>query len=59
MNKAFKRIRHRVCRTIYYFDQCPFDNRKNYRNIAGNAFSGVMLVTAFIALMALCLLRGN
>lgn len=59
MNKAFKHIRHKVCRTIYYFDWCPLDNRKSYRKIADNAFSGVMLVTAFILLMAFCLLCGN
>lgn len=59
MNKAFKRIRHKVCRTIYYFDQCPFDNRKSYRKIANNALFGMILVTAFIALMALCWLCGN
>lgn len=59
MNKAFKRIRHKVCRTIYYFDQCPFDNRKSFRKIADNAFSGVALVTAFVLLMAVCLLIGN
>ena len=59
MNKAFKRIRHKVCRTIYYFDQCPFDNRKSYRKIADNVLSAAILVIVFITLMALCLLCGN
>ena len=35
MKKLFRYIRHRICRSIYYADHCPIDNRKNYpRTIA-------------------------
>ena len=33
MKREFRYIRYRICRSIYYADQCPMDNRKNYSNI--------------------------
>lgn len=48
MKKELRYIRYRICRNIYYADQCPMDNRKNYKNIIKNflmcfAFSIVCL----------------
>lgn len=34
IKKELRYIRYRICRTIYYADQCPTDNRKNYVNLA-------------------------
>ena len=36
IEREFRYIRYRVCRDIYYADQCPNDCRKNYRNIGQN-----------------------
>lgn len=33
IKKELRYIRYKVCRNIYYADQCPNDCRKNYRNI--------------------------
>ena len=37
MKKELRYIRYRICRSIYYADQCPMDNRKNRNNFAKNA----------------------
>lgn len=36
MKKELRYIRYRICRNIYYADQCPVDNRKNFKEIAKN-----------------------
>ncbi len=36
MKKELRYIRYRICRNIYYADQCPMDNRKNFKEIAKN-----------------------
>lgn len=53
--KLFRHIRHRICRTIYYADQCPNDCRKNYKALGiliaqGVAFSvvGFIIMFAFV-----------
>lgn len=33
IKRELRYIRYKVCRNIYYADQCPNDCRKNYRNI--------------------------
>ena len=33
MKRELRYIRYRICRSIYYADQCPNDCRKNYRGI--------------------------
>lgn len=33
MKRELRYIRYRICRSIYYADQCPNDCRKNYNNI--------------------------
>ena len=49
-------IRYRICRSIYYADQCPMDNRKNYNNIGRNILCACglgigVLVFMFLAVM--------
>lgn len=34
MKKQMRYIRYRICRSIYYADQCPRDCRKDYNDIA-------------------------
>ena len=43
MKKLFRYIRHRICRSIYYADHCPIDNRKNYRQMFENFIAAVGL----------------
>lgn len=33
MKRELRYIRYRICRSIYYADQCPNDCRKNYNEI--------------------------
>lgn len=55
--KLLKYIRHRICRTIYYADQCPMDNRRNYRALAALAAQGALVfVVSFIAMFIFVLM---
>ena len=36
MKKELRYIRYRICRSIYYADHCPKENRKNYNTIGKN-----------------------
>ena len=57
MKKLFKYIRFRVCRSIYYADWCPMDNRKNYRKIFENFLAVLGLgLSGVIALVLLFLI---
>ena len=51
MEKLFKYIRYRICRNIYYADQCPKDCRKNPREIAKN-LAGMALLCVMGFFMA-------
>ena len=46
--KTVKYIRYRICRSIYYADQCPRDCRKDFGAIAKTI--GMVLVIAPIAM---------
>ena len=55
MKKGLRYIRYRICRSIYYADQCPMDNRKDFKEIAKNvvmAFGlwcvGVVVLCVFV-----------
>ena len=52
MKKELRYIRYRICRSIYYADQCPNDCRKNYNNIGKNILCALGL--GVVGLMALC-----
>lgn len=58
MKKMFRHIRYRVCRTIYYADQCPRDCRKNYGKLAMMALQGALFCIIGFAVMLLCVLMS-
>ena len=43
IKKELRYIRYRICRNIYYADQCPKDCRKNYKEIG----KGVAMAIGF------------
>lgn len=43
IKRELRYIRYRICRNIYYADQCPVDNRKNYKEIG----KGVAMAIGF------------
>lgn len=52
MKRELRYIRYRICRNIYYADQCPMDNRKNYNAIGKNILCALGLGVA--GLLVLC-----
>ena len=57
MRRELRYIRYRICRSIYYADQCPNDCRKNYNNIGKNILSALAFgVVGFVALFVAVLL---
>ena len=53
MRREFRYIRYRICRSIYYADQCPMDNRKNYSNIGRNILCACGLGIGVLGFMVL------
>lgn len=51
MKRELRYIRYRICRNIYYADQCPIENRKNYNTIGKNILCALGL--GIVGLMAL------
>lgn len=49
IKKELRYIRYRICRSIYYADQCPMDNRKSYSSILKNL--GCAVATGLILLV--------
>lgn len=58
MKRMFRYIRHRICRTIYYADHCPLDNRKNYRELFVNALAALGLCASGLVIMILLCAMG-
>lgn len=57
IKRELRYIRYKICRNIYYADQCPNDCRKNYSNIGKNILSALGLgVAGFVALFVAVLL---
>lgn len=56
MKKLFKYWRYRICRSIYYADQCPVENRKNYKKAILNALVTVVFCFLFTFLFILLFL---
>lgn len=52
MKKELRYIRYRICRNIYYADQCPMDNRKNFKEIAKNV--GMAFGLGCVCFVVLC-----
>ena len=53
IKKELRYIRYRICRDIYYADQCPMDNRKNYNNIGRNILYACGLGIGVLGFMVL------
>ena len=53
MKKELRYIRYRICRNIYYADQCPMENRKNYNNIGKNILCACGLGVGVLGFMVL------
>lgn len=58
MKKLFRHVRYRICRSIYYADWCPMDNRKNYRKIFKNFLAVLGLTFSCIIILMLLFLIG-
>ena len=58
MKELFRYIRYRICRSIYYSDHCPIDNRKNYRRMIENFIAALGLTLSGVAVMILFCLIG-
>lgn len=53
IKRELRYIRYRICRNIYYADQCPADNRKNYYNIGKTILCATGMSIAGLALLFL------
>ena len=53
IRREFRHIRYRICRSIYYADQCPKDCRKNYNNIGRNILYACGLGVGVLGFMVL------
>ncbi len=51
--KTARYIRYRICRSIYYADQCPMDNRKNYKEMGRNVLCACGLGVGVLVFMVL------
>ena len=58
MKNLFRYIRYRICRNIYYADQCPMENRKNYGEIAKLIACAFGLCVAGLLMMLVCVLMA-
>lgn len=58
MKRELRYIRYRICRNIYYADQCPIENRKNYSNIAKTVLGALALCVVGLGIMVLCVLMA-
>lgn len=53
IKREIRYIRYRICRDIYYADQCPKDCRKNYNNIGRNILCACGLGVGVLGFMVL------
>lgn len=53
IKRELRYIRYRICRDIYYADQCPKDCRKNYNNIGKNILYACGLGVGVLGFMVL------
>ena len=57
IKRELRYIRYRICRNIYYADQCPKDCRKNYKEIGkGIAMAIGFGIVCLIAMMGAVML---
>ena len=58
IKREFRHIRYHICRSIYYADQCPIDNRKNYRQMFENFIAALGLTLSGLVVVILFCLMG-
>lgn len=58
MKKEFRYIRYRICRSIYYADQCPRDCRKNYNDIGKHILCGFGMGLMGLAMAVLAIVMA-
>ena len=58
VKRELRYIRHRICRSIYYADYCPIDNRKNYRQMFENFIAALGLTLSGLVVVILFCLMG-
>ena len=51
--KTMRYIRYRICRSIYYADQCPVENRKNYSTIGKTIAAAIGVTGLMIGLLTI------
>lgn len=57
IKRELRYIRYKVCRNIYYADQCPNDCRKNYRDLGKSILmASGMFVVGLMAMVVAVLL---
>ena len=58
IKKELRYIRYRICRSIYYADQCPMENRKNYVNLAKGLVNAVGISVVGLAVLFVLVLMA-
>ena len=58
IKKELRYIRYRICRSIYYADQCPMENRKNYVNLAKGLASAIGMGVVCMAVLFVLVLMA-
>ena len=53
IKRELRYIRYRICRNVYYADQCPKDCRKNYNDIGRNILYACGLGVGILGCMVL------
>ena len=51
IKKELRYIRYKICRSIYYADQCPKENRRNVNNIIKQISGGLCVAVAIFAFL--------
>lgn len=54
--RSYKRLRHKVCRFLYGFYDCPIYMRRNYNNLFNTILAGLGLAVACGAFMVFMIL---
>lgn len=58
MKRELRYIRYRICRNIYYADQCPNDCRKNYKAIGYKILCAIGMCVVALGLMVVLVLMA-
>ena len=58
IKKELRYIRYRICRSIYYADQCPVENRKNYSAIGKTIAAAIGIAGLMVGLVAILIVMA-